>query len=117
MDHDTSAFAVQTIRRWWQEIGDKRYPDAKYLTITCDGGGSNSSRVRLWKRELQGLASELGIDITVHHLSPWTSKWNKIGVSRTHPQRKEMWSGMRHEGGPSTPAVRCRRQTTASCCR
>jgi Rhodopirellula transposase DDE domain len=78
MNHDTSAFAVQTIRRWWQEIGGKRYPDAKYLTITCDGGGSNGSRVRLWKRELQGLASELGIDITVHHLPPGTSKWNKI---------------------------------------
>ena len=78
MNHHTSAFAVQTIRRWWQEIGGKRYPDAKYLTITCDGGGSNGSRVRLWKRELQGLASELGIDIAVHHLPPGTSKWNKI---------------------------------------
>ena len=62
MNHDTSAFAVQTIRRWWQEVGCKRYPDAKCLTITCDGGGSNGSRVRLWKRELQALANELGID-------------------------------------------------------
>jgi hypothetical protein len=78
MNHDTSAFAVQTIRRWWYEVGCKRYPDAKCLTITGDGGGSNGSRVRLWKRELQGLASELGIDITVHHLPPGTSKWNKI---------------------------------------
>jgi hypothetical protein len=78
MNHDTSAFAVQTIRRWWHEVGCKRYPDAKCLTITCDGGGSNGSRVRLWKRELQGLANELGIDITVHHLPPGTSKWNKI---------------------------------------
>jgi hypothetical protein len=78
MNYDTSAFAVQTIRRWWQEVGCKRYPDAKCLTITCDGGGSNGSRVRLWKRELQGLANELGIDITVHHLPPGTSKWNKI---------------------------------------
>ena len=78
MNHDTSAFAVQTIRRWWYEVGCKRYPDARCLTITCDGGGSNGSRVRLWKRELQGLASELGIDITVHHLPPGTSKWNKI---------------------------------------
>ena len=78
VNHDTSAFAVQTIRRWWHEVGCKRYPDAKCLTITCDGGGSNGSRVRLWKRELQGLANELGIDITVHHLPPGTSKWNKI---------------------------------------
>jgi Rhodopirellula transposase DDE domain len=78
MNHDTSAFAVQTIRRWWHEVGCKRYPDARCLTITCDGGGSNGSRVRLWKRELQGLANELGIDVTVHHLPPGTSKWNKI---------------------------------------
>jgi hypothetical protein len=78
MDHDTAAFAVQTIRRWWQDIGSLRYPDARRLVITADGGGSNGSRVRLWKRELQGLANELGIEITVHHLPPGTSKWNKI---------------------------------------
>jgi hypothetical protein len=78
MNHDTSAFAVQSIRRWWQDIGCKRYPDTKRLTITCDGGGSNGSRVRLWKLELQKLADELGIDIKVHHLPPGTSKWNKI---------------------------------------
>ena len=69
---------VQTVRRWWQEIGRVRYPDARCLTITCDGGGSNGYRVKLWKRELQGLADELGIDITVHHLPPGTSKWNRI---------------------------------------
>jgi hypothetical protein len=78
MNHDTAAFAVQTIRRWWQDIGRWRYPDAKRLTITCDGGGSNGSRVRLWKLELQKLANELGIEIAVHHLPPGTSKWNKI---------------------------------------
>jgi hypothetical protein len=78
MNHDTSAFAVHTIRRWWQNVGCKRYPNAKRLTITCDGGGSNGSRVRLWKRELQTLANELGIEITVHHLPPGTSQWNKI---------------------------------------
>ena len=78
MNHDTSAFAVQTIRRWWQDIGCKRYPDTKRLTITCDGGGSNGSRVRLWKLELQKLANELLIEITVHHLPPGTSKWDKI---------------------------------------
>jgi hypothetical protein len=77
-DHDTAAFAVQTIRRWWHEIGHVRYPGAKRLVITADGGGSNGSRVRLWKRELQGLATELGIDIMIHHLPPGTSKWNKI---------------------------------------
>jgi len=78
MDHDTAAFAVQTIRRWWQDVGRVRYPNAERLTITADGGGSNGSRLRLWKRELQTLANELGIEITVHHLPPGTSKWNKI---------------------------------------
>jgi hypothetical protein len=78
IDHDTAEFAVQTIRRWWHSVGSKRYPNARYLTITADGGGSNGSRVRLWKRELQSLANELGIDIHIHHLPPGTSKWNKI---------------------------------------
>ena len=78
MDHDTSAFAVQSIRRWWAEVGGPRYPGATRLVITADGGGSNGSRVRLWKRELQRLANELGLDIVVHHLPPGTSKWNKI---------------------------------------
>ena len=78
MDHDTSAFAVQTIRSWWHSVGAKRYRDARRLTITADGGGSNGSRVRLWKRELQILANELGIEISVHHFPPGTSKWNKI---------------------------------------
>ena len=76
--HDTAAFAVQTIRRWWQEIGRTRYREATRLVITADGGGSNGSRVRLWKRELQRLADEIGIAIEVHHLPPGTSKWNKI---------------------------------------
>jgi hypothetical protein len=78
MNHDTAAFAVNAIRRWWQEIGHLRYPEAEYLTITADGGGSNGSRVKLWKRELQALADELGIKIAVHHLPPGTSKWNRI---------------------------------------
>jgi Rhodopirellula transposase DDE domain len=78
VDHDTAAFAVQTIRRWWHEVGQPRYPHARCLTITADGGGSNGSRVRLWKRELQGLADEIGLDISVHHFPPGTSKWNKI---------------------------------------
>ena len=78
MNHDTAEFAVQTIRRWWYEIGRVRYPDAEHLVITADGGGSNGSRVRLWKRELHRLATETGIEIKVHHLPPGTSKWNKI---------------------------------------
>ena len=78
VDADTAAFAVQTIRRWWQEAGRARYPAAGRLVITADGGGSNGSRVRLWKRELQALADEFGIEVSVHHLPPGTSKWNKI---------------------------------------
>jgi transposase len=78
IDNDTAAFAVRTIRRWWQDLGRVRYPLAKRLLITADGGGSNGSRVRLWKRELQRLADELGLSIEVHHLPPGTSKWNKI---------------------------------------
>jgi len=78
IDNDTAAFAVQTIRRWWQDVGGVRYPLAKRLLITADGGGSNGSRVRLWKRELQRLVDELGISIEVRHLPPGTSKWNKI---------------------------------------
>jgi transposase len=78
IDHDTAAFAVQTIRTWWHTVGANRHSHARCLTITADGGGSNGSRVRLWKRELQRLANELGIEISVHHFPPGTSKWNKI---------------------------------------
>jgi hypothetical protein len=78
IDHDTASFAVNTIRRWWQTMGQERYPDASGLLITADCGGSNGARVRLWKRELQALANELGITITVCHLPPGTSKWNRI---------------------------------------
>lgn len=78
IDHDTAAFAVNSIRRWWNKMGRARYPNASRLVITADGGGSNGSRVRLWKLELQALANETGIEIEVHHLPPGTSKWNKI---------------------------------------
>jgi transposase len=78
MDHDTAAFAVESIRRWWSEVGQAQYPQAKRLLISADGGGSNGSRVRLWKWELQQLADETGLLITVCHLPPGTSKWNKI---------------------------------------
>jgi len=75
---DTAEFAVASIRGWWRDAGRIRYPLATRLVITADGGGSNGSRVRLWKLALQRLADELGIAIEVHHLPPGTSKWNKI---------------------------------------
>jgi hypothetical protein len=78
IDHDTAAFAVNSIRRWWQTLGRARYPNATRLFVTADGGGSNGSRLRLWKRELQKLATEIGLDIVVSHFPPGTSKWNKI---------------------------------------
>jgi transposase len=78
IDHDTAAFAVESIRRWWNQVGRSEYPKTKRLLISADGGGSNGSRVRLWKWELQQLAHETGLSITVCHLPPGTSKWNKI---------------------------------------
>lgn len=78
LDHDTASFAVETIRRWWHALGQERYPQAKELIITADGGGSNGSRLRLWKLELQKLADETGLIIAVSHFPPGTSKWNKI---------------------------------------
>ena len=76
-DHDTSAFAVNTIRSWWNTTGMASYPEATRLLITADGGGSNGYRTRLWKTELAALANETGLGITVCHLPPGTSKWNK----------------------------------------
>jgi transposase len=78
IDHDTAEFAVESIRRWWHEVGQHQYPQAKRLLLTADGGGSNGSRVRLWKWELQRLADETGLQMTVSHFPPGTSKWNKI---------------------------------------
>jgi hypothetical protein len=78
MDHDTSAFAVESIRRWWKWMGARTYPRARRLLITADAGGSNGARVRLWKVELQKLAAELRLPIAVCHFPPGTSKWNKI---------------------------------------
>ncbi len=78
IDHDTAAFAVNSIRRWWRTMGRRVYPKATRLMITADSGGSNGSRTRLWKWELQRLANETGLSIRVHHLPPGTSKWNKI---------------------------------------
>jgi hypothetical protein len=78
VDHDTAAFAAATIRRWWQRMGRPRYPRATELLVTADGGGSNASRSRLWKVELQKLADDTGLTLRVCHFPPGTSKWNKI---------------------------------------
>ncbi len=77
-DHDTAAFAVESIRRWWATMGRELYPDATRLLVTADAGGSNGYRLRLWKLELQKLADETGLEIAVCHFPPGTSKWNKI---------------------------------------
>ena len=77
-DHDTAAFAVATIGRWWDMVGSRAYPDAHRLLITADAGGSNGHRVRLWKVELARLAARTGLHVTVCHFPPGTSKWNKI---------------------------------------
>lgn len=78
INHETAEFSVQTIRTWWYELGQYRYPNTKSILIIADGGGSNGYRLRLWKVELQKLANELGIMISVCHMPPGTSKWNKI---------------------------------------
>ena len=78
IDHDTAAFAVNSIRRWWRTMGRRAYPRARTLLITADSGGSNGARTRLWKWELQRLATDTGLSISVRHLPPGTSKWNKI---------------------------------------
>jgi len=77
-DHDTGAFAVASIRGWWRSEGRRLYPDAQSILITADGGGSNGWRLRLWKLELQKLADQTALDISVSHFPPGTSKWNKI---------------------------------------
>jgi len=78
IDHDTAQFATNSIRRWWREMGQRRFPKASELLITADGGGSNGHRCRLWKVSLQELADDLGLTLIVCHFPPGTSKWNKI---------------------------------------
>jgi hypothetical protein len=92
VDHDTAEFAVETIRRWWDRMGRRVYPQAKKLLITADGGGSNGSRCRLWKVELQRLADETGLSISVCHFPPGTSKWNQI-EHRMFCHITENWRG------------------------
>ena len=91
-DHDTSAFAVATLRSWWRTVGAARYPDADRLLICADGGGSNGSRIRAWKIELAAFAAETGLQVTVSHLPPGTSKWNKI-EHRLFSQITMNWRG------------------------
>jgi hypothetical protein len=91
-DADTGAFAVESIRRWWTTIGEAAYPGATKLLITADAGGSNGSRLRLWKVELARLAVELGMQISVSHLPPGTSKWNRI-EHRLFSQISMNWRG------------------------
>jgi len=78
IDHDTASFAAEAIARWWRKMGRNRFPKARQLLITADGGGSNGSRCRLWKVALQQLANRIGLDLSVCHFPPGTSKWNKI---------------------------------------
>ena len=92
VDHDTAEFAVESLRRWWRNMGSRVYPQAKRLLITADGGGSNGTRCRLWKVELQQLADETGLDISVCHFPPGTSKWNKI-EHRMFCHITENWRG------------------------
>lgn len=92
VDHDTAEFAVETVRRWWIRMGRLAYPRAKRLLITADGGGSNGSRNRLWKLELQRLADDIGLRISVCHFPPGTSKWNKI-EHRMFCHITENWRG------------------------
>jgi Rhodopirellula transposase DDE domain len=92
IDHDTAEFAVESIRRWWYRMGCTVYPEAKELLITADCGGSNGNRCRLWKVQLQGLADELGLKLSVCHFPPGTSKWNKI-EHRMFCHITENWRG------------------------
>jgi len=92
IDHDTAEFAAETIKRWWNKMGKSVYPKAQRLLITADGGGSNSSRSRLWKKELQKLSNEIGLVIQVCHFPPATSKWNKI-EHRLFSQIAQNWRG------------------------
>jgi hypothetical protein len=92
IDHDTAEFATESIRRWWQQMGSRAYPQAKSLLVTADAGGSNSSRCRLWKVAVQRLANAIGLRITVCHFPPGTSKWNKI-EHRMFCHITENWRG------------------------
>lgn len=118
IDHDTATFAVESIRRWWHLMGQPLYPDARQLLITADGGGSNGSRLRLWKVELQKLADETGLEIAVCHLPPGTSKWNKI-EHRLFSYISQNWRGkplISHEVIVNLIAATTTKTGLAVCC-
>ena len=92
VDHDTAAFAVATVQQWWQRMGQQMYPQAQHVLITADGGGSNGSRSRLWKVELQRFSDATGLAVSVCHFPPGTSKWNKI-EHRLFCHITENWRG------------------------
>ncbi|MGH3554418.1 MAG: ISAzo13 family transposase [Mycobacterium sp.] len=92
IDHDTAEFAVATLERWWREMGKKAYPKATELLVTADGGGSNASRSRLWRLELQRFVDQTGLEVSVCHFPPGTSKWNKI-EHRLFSQITQNWRG------------------------
>ena len=104
VDHDTASFAVETLRRWWRRMGCVSYSAARRLLITADGGGSNGSRNRLWKWELQQFADEMGLRVSVCHFPPGTSKWNKI-EHRMFCHITENWRGpaVGESGGGGEP--------------
>ena len=97
ISHDTAMFSVESIRRWWYELGTARYPAASRLLITADCGGSNGVRLRLWKRELQVLADELGISITICHPAPANGTRSSTGCSPSSPRTgaANRWSAIR----------------------
>lgn len=109
-DHDTPAFAVASIARWWERMGRPRYPEATELLITADAGGSNSYRSRVFKTELAKLAATIGLVITVCHMPPGTSKWNKIVIYTGFPGVYEVTD----EPAP-VPAILARARLSASC--
>ena len=120
-DADTGEFAVESIRRWWAKIGVMAYPEATRLLISADGGGSNGARLRLWKTQSAQLATETGLEITVEHLPPGTSKWNKIlgrvrnpvvlGHTRVVQPDDEIVAGVQ---GPATLRLAERRRTATA---
>jgi hypothetical protein len=92
VDHDTSAFAVASIRSWWRSMGKLAYPDAHELYVVADAGGSNGYRARLWKAELQKFADDTGLELSVSHMPPGTSKWNKV-EHRLFSHISQNWRG------------------------
>ena len=117
VDHDTAAFAVETLRRWWRNMGAAAYAGSRRMLVTADAGGSNATRSRLWKTELQRFADETGLAVSVCHFPPGTSKWNKIEhrmfsrIAQNWRGRRMKCTGMRWTVAGANPVlwVRCAR--------